>query len=204
MEADLTSRGFKNIVRWSRGVDTELFSPGEKSFLSLPRPIWLSVGRVSAEKNIGAFLDLDLPGSKVVVGDGPQLSQLRRQYPQAHFVGMRSGRELARYYAASDVFVFSSKTDTFGLVLLEALACGLPVAAYPVTGPIDVITSTEVGCLDEDLRAAALTALALSPAKCREYALQFSWRASAEQFVGNLRPCQTASGGRNRYSEKAA
>ena len=198
MEADLISRGFKNIVRWSRGVDTELFSPaaGGKDLLQLPRPLWLNVGRVSAEKNIGAFLGLDLPGTKVVVGDGPQLAALRKQYPEVHFAGMKSGSELASYYAACDVFVFPSKTDTFGLVLLEALASGLPVAAYPVTGPVDVITSAEVGCLDQDLQKAALTALSLSPERCREYALQYSWRASAEQFLNNLRPCRIARGER--------
>jgi glycosyltransferase involved in cell wall biosynthesis len=190
MEADLIARGFKNITRWSRGVDTSLFAPGDKTFLDLPRPIWLNVGRVSAEKNIGAFLDLDLPGTKVVVGDGPQLNELKGKYPQVHFAGVQTGKTLARYYSASDVFVFPSRTDTFGLVLLEALASGLPVAAYPVTGPIDVITSEEVGILNADLQEAARRALYLSPERCWSYAMYYSWRASAEQFLNNLRPCQ--------------
>ncbi len=193
LEAELLARGFKNIARWSRGVDTDLFAPGDKSFLDLPRPIMLNVGRVSAEKNIGAFLDLDLPGTKLVVGDGPQLKELRKKYPQVHFAGVKAGAELAKYYAASDVFVFPSKTDTFGLVLLEALASGLPVAAYPVTGPLDVITSQDVGCLDLDLQQAVRAALKLSPQRCREYALTYSWRASAEQFVNNLKPRQIQS-----------
>jgi glycosyltransferase involved in cell wall biosynthesis len=195
MEAELTSKGFSNIVRWSRGVDTGLFAPGEKSFLDLPRPIWLSVGRVSKEKNLEAFLDLDLSGTKVVVGDGPQLQQLKLRYANVHFVGVKMGKDLARYYAASDVFVFPSLTDTFGLVLLEALASGLPVAAFPVTGPLDVVTSAEVGCLDTDLRKAALQALTLSPEACRKYAMQYSWRASSEQFLGNL---QAVSGSKRK------
>jgi glycosyltransferase involved in cell wall biosynthesis len=187
LEAHLTARGFKNIVRWSRGVDTDLFAPRDKSFLQLPRPIWLSVGRVSREKNLTAFLDLDLAGTKVVVGDGPQLAQLKSRYPDVHFVGAQTGETLAKYFSASDVFVFPSLTDTFGLVLLEALSSGIPVAAYPVTGPIDVITSENVGCLHTDLREAALTALHLSSEKCREFALQHSWEASTLQFVKNLR-----------------
>jgi glycosyltransferase involved in cell wall biosynthesis len=187
MEAHLISKGFKNIVRWSRGVDTNLFAPRGKSFLELPRPIWLSVGRVSKEKNLAAFLDLKLSGTKLVVGDGPQLAQLKARYPDVQFVGSQTGETLANYFSASDVFVFPSQTDTFGLVLLEALASGIPVAAYPVTGPIDVITSPDVGCLHENLHEAAIRALELSPEKCRDYALQFSWEASTLQFVKNLR-----------------
>ena len=156
-------RGFRNLRRWTRGVDTELFHPRDKSFLDLPRPIHLYVGRVAVEKNIEAFLKLDLPGSKIVVGGGPQLAELKRRYPEVHFAGPREGEDLARHYAAADVFVFPSRTDTFGLVLLEALASGLPVAAFPVPGPLDVINGSAVGFLDEDLASAARHALAISP-----------------------------------------
>jgi glycosyltransferase involved in cell wall biosynthesis len=194
IEAELAARGFGNIRRWSRGVDTELFRPrGEnedelKDFGDLPRPVHLYVGRVAVEKNIQTFLDLDLDGSKVVVGDGPLLAELRRRYPQVRFLGTRQGEDLARCYAAADVFVFPSRTDTFGLVLLEALASGLPVAAYPVPGPLDVVDGVGVGCLDEDLARAARSALAIPGKRCRAHALQFSWRRSAEQFLENLRP----------------
>jgi glycosyltransferase involved in cell wall biosynthesis len=142
---------------------------------------------VAVEKNIEAFLALDLPGSKLVVGDGPQLPELRRRFPAAHFAGAKSGEDLARHYAAADVFVFPSRTDTFGLVLLEALASGLPVAAYPVTGPKDVL-GADVGVLDEDLGRAARAALSLDRTAARAYAERFSWRATAELFLANLRP----------------
>jgi glycosyltransferase involved in cell wall biosynthesis len=193
IESDLKDRGFHNIRRWSRGVDTDLFHPRDKSWLELPRPVFLYVGRVAVEKNIEAFLKLDLPGSKLVVGDGPQRADLAARYPQVHFAGARHGEELARYYAAGDVFVFPSRTDTFGLVLLEALASGLPVAAYPVPGPLDVVGGSDVGVLDEDLGKAALAALHIPPDRCRDYALTFSWRASAEQFLANLRPLDEAA-----------
>ncbi|MDR3613781.1 MAG: glycosyltransferase family 1 protein [Candidatus Obscuribacterales bacterium] len=191
LEDDLTARGFKNIVRWSRGVNMEQFSPapgGQKNFYpaSLPRPIWLNVGRVSVEKNIEAFLALDLPGSKVVVGDGPHMQELKGKYPGVYFAGMRGGKDLADHYAGADVFVFPSVTDTFGLVLLEALASGLPVAAYPVTGPLDVVTDPRAGSLDLDLQKACKQALLLSPADCLAFARTYSWRASAEQFLTNL------------------
>ncbi|WP_114394782.1 glycosyltransferase family 4 protein [Oleisolibacter albus] len=188
IEADLKARGFTHIRRWSRGVDTDLFHPRDKGFLDLPRPVFLYVGRVAVEKNIEAFLALDLPGSKLVVGDGPQRSALQARYPEVTFAGARQGEDLARHYAAADVFVFPSRTDTFGLVLLEALASGLPVAAYPVPGPLDVIGTSGTGVLDADLRSASLKALELDPARCRNHALTFSWRASAEQFLANLRP----------------
>lgn len=188
IEDDLKRRGFANIRRWSRGVDTALFRPREKGFLDLPRPISMYVGRVAVEKNIEDFLRLDLPGTKVVVGDGPQLGELRQRHPEARFLGARHGEDLARHYAAADVFVFPSRTDTFGLVLLEALAAGVPVAAYPVPGPLDVIGDSGAGALDEDLGRAVRAALAIDPRTCREHALRFSWRASAEQFLGNLRP----------------
>ena len=188
LEHELEERGFRNLKRWTRGVDTTLFHPRDKNFLNLPRPIHLYVGRVAVEKNVEAFLKLDLPGSKLVVGSGPQLAELQRRFPAVRFAGPRQGEDLARHYAAADVFVFPSRTDTFGLVLLEALASGLPVAAFPVPGPLDVINGSAVGFLDEDLAAAALRALTIPAQACRDYALQFSWRRSSEQFLSNLRP----------------
>jgi len=185
---DLARRGFGNLAHWTRGVDTKLFKPGDKSFLQDARPIALYVGRVAIEKNIKAFLDLDLEGTKYVVGDGPQIEELRKRYPDVRFVGAKFGEELSRYYAAADVFVFPSRTDTFGNVMLEALACGVPVAAYPVAGPLDVINGHKVGILDEDLAGAAKAALQVPAAACRNFALGMSWRASAEQFLGNLAP----------------
>ena len=185
--------GFDNIKMWTRGVDTALFRPreaaGEKTiFGNRDRPVFLFCGRVAVEKNIEAFLALDLPGTKVVVGDGPLMDSLKGRYPATVFTGYKQGEELARHIAAADVFVFPSLTDTFGLVLLEALASGVPVAAYPVTGPIDVILDEAVGCLDEDLGKAARTALEKDPAACRAYAEGYSWRACAELFFGNLAP----------------
>jgi glycosyltransferase involved in cell wall biosynthesis len=198
MQADLELHGFKNVRQWTRGVDTELFKPlaegQDRDFLNLPRPIFAYVGRVSVEKNIGAFLSLPLPGSKLVVGDGPEFKAMREKYPRAHFVGAKRGEELAAHYAAADVFVFPSKTDTFGLVVLEALASGVPVAAYPVTGPRDIIGDASlvasgalaVGALSEDLLAASLGALHIDSDGCRRFALSKSWAACAEQFVANL------------------
>jgi glycosyltransferase involved in cell wall biosynthesis len=193
VKRDLEAAGFKNVVMWSRGVDVDIFNPmpaGEnpRDFLKETRPIFLYVGRVAVEKNVEAFLALDLPGTKWVVGEGPALADLKRRYPQAYFAGVFPQRELARYYAAADVFVFPSKTDTFGLVLLEALACGLPVAAYPVTGPIDVIGASGAGALDQDLRQACLKALEIDRRVAREHALKFSWAAAARQFAEHLRP----------------
>ena len=190
---ELAARGFRNILPWTRGVDTTLFRPRKEDFLrDLPRPIWLSVGRVAVEKNLPAFLELPLPGTKLVVGDGPLLPELKRRYPEAVFAGAKSGDELARHYAASDVFVFPSRTDTFGLVLLEALASGLPIAAFPVAGPLDVIGGSETGALDDDLALACRRALAISGELCRSYAQRFSWETCAEQFVLNLRPLERA------------
>lgn len=186
--ADLVARGFRNIGRWSRGVDLDLFRPDEVAALGLPRPIHVYVGRVAVEKNIGAFLALDLPGSKVVIGDGPQRAALQARHPDAHFLGAKFGADLARHVAAGDVFVFPSLTDTFGLVLLEALACGLPVAAFPVEGPKDVIRDGEVGALDWDLKRAIERALGLPRAACRAYAGQFTWEAATRQFLANLAP----------------
>ena len=187
---ELAARGFANLRPWTRGVDLELFHPrpGQGAPYDLPRPVFLYVGRVAVEKNIEAFLALDLPGAKLVVGGGPQLEQLRRRFPAAHFAGPKQGEELARYYAAADVFVFPSLTDTFGLVVLEALASGLPVAAYPVTGPKDILAGSGAGVLDQDLRRAALAALALDPAAARRHAERFSWPATAQLFLANLAP----------------
>lgn len=183
---ELRGRGFQNLRMWTRGVDTHLFAPHRALPLDLPRPIFLTAGRVAVEKNLEAFLSLDLPGSKVVVGDGPQEAQLRRQFPQVTFLGLREGAGLAGLIAAADVFVFPSRTDTFGLVQLEALACGVPVAAFPVMGPKDVIGNHPVGALDEDLRSACLRALNLSREACREFALTRSWSTSASQFIAHV------------------
>ena len=188
MQQRLQERGFKNLVIWARGVDANLFKPGPKSYLSVVRPILMYMGRVAVEKNIEAFLNLDVPGSKYVVGDGPDLEQLRRRYPIVHFVGQKLGPELTAHVAAADVFVFPSLTDTFGLVLLEAMACGVPVAAYPVTGPIDVVQNGKTGVLDSDLRQAVLGALKLDPSDCVAYARQHSWRNWTERFVSLLEP----------------
>lgn len=184
--AELKQRGFRQPVLWSRGVDTALFRPRDKDFLEHDRPILLYTGRVAVEKNIEAFLKLDLPGTKVVVGDGPQREELEQKYPGTRFVGYQYGEALARFVAAADVFVFPSHTDTFGLVMLEALACGVPVAAFPVQGPNDVILDRRVGCLDEDLRDAVATALTLDPEDCRQYALRYSWQDCASLFESYL------------------
>lgn len=186
MQRRLESRGFRNIVRWTRGVDVELFKPRAKNFLPFARPILMFVGRVAVEKNIESFLALRTSGTKVVVGDGPARRQLERRYPDAKFVGYRFGEELAMHLAAADVFVFPSRTDTFGLVLLEALASGAPVAAYPVTGPIDVIEDGVTGALDEDLQAAVARALMIPGEACRDYALRNTWDAATAQFLSNL------------------
>src|SRR5438105_2533631 len=185
LAAELRMHGFRNVVLWSRGVDTSLFHP-RSADICLPMPVILSVGRLAVEKKLEAFLDLDLPGTKLVVGDGPALTALQRKYPDAVFLGARHGEELAEIYAAADVFVFPSKTDTFGLVLLEALASGLPVAAFPVAGPRDVIGTVPVGVLNDDLRAACLTALTISPQACLEFAGKHTWLASAYSFVENI------------------
>jgi glycosyltransferase involved in cell wall biosynthesis len=186
LERELVLRRFRNLQRWSRGVDTTLFRPGISSVYEAPRPISLFVGRVAVEKGIEDFLSLNLPGTKVVVGDGPQRQVLQRRYPDVHFVGVKHGEDLARYYAGADVFVFPSRTDTFGLVMLEALASGVPVAAYPVPGPLDVLNGADVGVLHSDLAHAVQEALKIDRAACRAYAETFSWRNSAQQFVANL------------------
>lgn len=187
---ELSAKGMKNLMPWSRGIDATQFHPmplEEKPF-GLPRPIFMTVGRVALEKNLPAFLDLDLPGSKVVVGDGPARAELEKRYPDVHFTGIKLGEELAKAYAQADVFVFPSLTDTFGNTILEALASGVPVAAYPVTGPLDIIGEESlVGALDDDLRVACLAALSASREKARELAIQYSWEAATLQFINNIR-----------------
>ena len=186
LEAELAGRGFSRLLRWSRGVDAELFKPSEVRLFGSDAPVFLYVGRVSREKNIEEFLDLDLPGRKVVVGAGPYLGELKRRYPDVTFAGRKRGADLAACYASADVFVFPSRTDTFGLVLLEALASGVPVAAYPVTGPIDVVENGKSGILDEDLGRAARGALGISRAAARKRALEFTWAECARQFLSNV------------------
>ncbi|WP_240609499.1 glycosyltransferase family 4 protein [Phenylobacterium deserti] len=196
MRDELTQHGFRNISAWSRGVDTEVFHPRREDepdiFEGLPRPIFLYVGRVAVEKNIEAFLGLDLPGTKVVVGPGPQFDELKAKYPKAVFTGAKSGADLSAAYQCADVFVFPSLTDTFGLVILEAMASGTPVAAYPAPGPIDIIPNSGAGVLaasaTEGLREACLECLKLDRKAVRTFAERFSWRACAEDFVRNLQP----------------
>lgn len=189
----LIDRGFRHVVQWSRGVDTRLFKPSEKSFLDVMRPVFINVGRVAVEKNIESFLELELPGTKIVVGDGPDLEALRQRYPDVVFTGFKFGEELSCYLAAADVFVFPSLTDTYGLVMLEAMACGLPVAAFPVTGPVDVVQNGITGVLSNDLREAALAALNINPQNCLEFARSRSWRDCAELFVSCLQPIAIAN-----------
>ena len=189
LRADLAARGFKNLVHWHRGVDTELFRPRSKDFLQLPRPIAAYLGRVAIEKNVEAFLKMPWSGTQLVIGGGPELPRLKRQYPRAMFAGFLFGEDLAAHLAAADVLVFPSRTDTFGLVSLEAMACGVPVAAYPVTGPVDVIDDGITGALDDDLEVAAHRALALDPQACRERALLCGWDTCTREFEGNLVSC---------------
>jgi 1,2-diacylglycerol 3-alpha-glucosyltransferase/glucuronosyltransferase len=190
LHRELAARGFKNLVRWRRGVDTELFRPRSKDFLNLPRPIAAYVGRVAVEKNVDAFLRMPWNGSKLVIGDGPERARLQTQYPEAVYAGFRFGEDLAAHLAAADVLVFPSLTDTFGLVNLEAMACGVPVAAFPVTGPIDVVRDGVTGALDTDLARAAARALRIDPHACRERALQSSWNGCSREFEGNLVACR--------------
>jgi glycosyltransferase involved in cell wall biosynthesis len=188
LRRELADRGFRNLQPWSRGVDLDRFRPDAAEDWPYPRPIFLYVGRVAVEKGLDDFLSLDLPGTKVIVGDGPQRASLQAAYPAAKFIGERHGASLVAAYAGADVFVFPSRTDTFGLVLLESLACGTPIAARPVTGPADILAGSHpgVGALDFDLRAAALRALNGDRAACRAHAARFSWRNCAEVFFQNL------------------
>jgi glycosyltransferase involved in cell wall biosynthesis len=189
LRRELEAAGFENLRDWSRGVDTELFRPDHPPAFHLPRPVHLYVGRVAVEKNLKAFLELPIArGSKLVVGDGPELARFRARYPEVRFAGAQFGIELARHYVCGDVFVFPSWTDTFGLVLLEALASGVPVAAYPVPGPLDVIGDSGCGALDPDLGRAVERALHIPRERCRAYATGFSWQRCAGQFLANLRP----------------
>lgn len=188
LKRDLIARGFRTCVQWSHGVDTTLFHPSLRTHLDFPRPVLLYVGRVSIEKNIEAFLNLATAGTKLVVGDGPILASLKERYPEAVFVGMKQGEELSRFYASADLLVFPSRTDTFGLVMLEALASGTPVAAYPVTGPIDVVGDTNVAALHDNLGMAVNQALQSSRSECRRFAEGFSWEESTRLFAASLTP----------------
>lgn len=193
MATFLNAKGFTGLGVWARGVDTDLFHPDKRMspediYAGLPRPIFINVGRVAVEKNIEAFLNLDLPGSKVVVGDGPQMDVLKKRYPDICFTGSKFGEDLARHFADADVFVFPSKTDTFGLVIIEAMATGTPVAAYPVSGPIDIIPDSNAGIIDEDLRTACLKALKLSREDARTHAEAYSWDAATDIFFDHLTP----------------
>ena len=199
---ELAANGFDRLALWTRGVDIALFRPGCTAAVDLPPPVFLCVSRIAAEKNLPLFLDLDLPGSKLVVGDGHLLPEMKRRYPNVHFAGCQQGEALVRHYAAADVFVLPSRTETFGLVMLEALACGVPVAALPVPGPMDVIGDCGAGVLDWDLRAAAMAALNIRREICRSRAERFSWQASVEQFLSNVVPVRAPSVN-NIYAEPA-
>jgi glycosyltransferase involved in cell wall biosynthesis len=184
----LRDNGFMNTKVWTRGVDRKLFRPIEGVDLGLPKPVFICVGRVAPEKNLDAFLSLDLPGTKLIVGDGPDLERLKRAYPDAVFFGKQTGETLARSFAGSDVFVFPSLTDTFGLVLLEAIASGLPVAAFPVPGPLDVISGTGAGVLSSDLQQAAIDALAIGRIDPDKHLSSYTWDACTDIFAATLVP----------------
>jgi glycosyltransferase involved in cell wall biosynthesis len=194
VKKDLEANRFTNVVLWSRGVDLDIFKPRKCARLSTAPPIILYVGRVAVEKNIEAFLALDLPGSKWVAGTGPALAGIQARHPDVNYLGVLDQRELSEVYASADVFVFPSRTDTFGLVLLEAMACGLPVAAYPVTGPLDVLGDSRAGAMHEDLRTACLAALELKRDDAAAHARKFSWRAATEQFLAHLHQRDRATG----------
>lgn len=189
---ELARRGFSKVRVWTRGVDHAMFRPRPAKDLGLPRPVFLYVGRIAVEKNLEALLSLDLPGSTALIGEGPARERLARRFPHAHFLGLRCGESLAEAYASADVFVFPSRTDTFGVVLLEALASGLPVAAFPAPGPLDVIGESGAGFLSEDLRQACLAALEIPREKARARALDFSWTESARQFLDHIGQARAA------------
>jgi glycosyltransferase involved in cell wall biosynthesis len=193
MKSFLQAKGFTGLGVWARGVDTSQFNPDKRYapkdvYADLPRPVFINVGRVAVEKNIEAFLELGLPGSKVVVGDGPQMDVLRKRYPDIHFTGPKFGDDLARHFADADVFVFPSKTDTFGLVIIESMATGTPVAAFPVSGPIDIIPGSSAGIVDDDLKTACMSALTLSRDDTRAHAEHYSWEAATDIFFKHLTP----------------
>jgi glycosyltransferase involved in cell wall biosynthesis len=201
LRSELHARGFANLGMWTRGVDTELFRPDRAIDTGFPRPIFVCLGRVAVEKNLDAFLSLDLPGTKVVIGRGPMEQRLKQRYPQARFLGQLENGTLAGHLAAADVFVFPSLTDTFGVVQLEALASGLPIAAFPVTGPKDVVADNPIGALNQDLRTACLEALNISREACRAFALRYSWENSARQFIGHVRKVATNAYGDTEAAE---
>lgn len=188
LKAELEDHGFRDFVYWGRGVDTDLFRPMGREGCDLPGPVHVTLCRIAPEKNLEAFLDLDLPGSKLVIGGGPALESLKHKYPDARFTGRVSQEDLPRYLSWGDVFVFPSLTDTFGIVMLEANACGLPVAAFPVVGPKDVVMQGETGFVEQDLAAAIERARALSPERCRAHAMEYTWEKSLDQFESNLVP----------------
>jgi len=192
MKDALEQHGFRNVALWGRGVDTEHFKPAAEDHTCIARPLFLYVGRVAVEKNIEAFLKLDLPGSKWVIGDGPQREELEQRYSQIRFLGAKGQDELPAYYNCADVFVFPSRTDTFGLVLAEAMACGVPVAAYPVEGPIDVVANGFSGALHEDLDVACMEALTLSRDDVRAHAMGYSWEFATQQFLQHLHYARSA------------
>lgn len=202
LAAELDRRGFTRIMPWTRGVDTARFRPRAVRRFG-PGPVFLYVGRVAVEKNLESFLALELPGLKVVVGDGPALGPLRSKYPRVRFEGRRVGDELVECYASADVFVFPSRTDTFGIVLLEAMACGLPVAAYPVTGPVDIVSPGRTGVLSESLADAALGALALDPSAVRREAQAYSWETTARMFLANVEAALATARGRGATGRRA-
>jgi glycosyltransferase involved in cell wall biosynthesis len=186
LKSELRAQGFRRLLPWTRGVDTNLFRPRDCRMFGDETPVFLYAGRVSREKNLDAFLSLDLPGRKVVVGDGPHRAALQEAYPDTLFTGAKTGEDLAQAYASADVFVFPSLTDTFGLVIIEALASGVPVAAYPITGPIDILEDGVNGAINADLKIAAMRALSLSGEKAREHGLRFSWQRTAALFINNV------------------
>ncbi|MFQ3664541.1 MAG: glycosyltransferase family 1 protein [Sphingomonadaceae bacterium] len=207
LAAELAGHGLPQTRIWSRGVDLDQFRPGlppPEAYARLERPILLNVGRVAVEKNLEAFLSLETPGSKVVVGDGPALPALKARFPAVHFLGALSGEALARAFSGADLFVFPSRTDTFGLVLVEAMASGLPVAAYPVPGPLDVVGHSGAGALDEDLGRAIAKAMRIPRAAAIAHAREFTWDAAVSQFEAAIEDCFGIQPRRRRWLRRTA